>query len=329
MAKILVTGGSGFIGTHLIRYLKESGHYVINADIHVPPWPIVRADEFRWADLREMDDALRVTTGVDWAFCLAADMGGMGFIGDPEQQAKILYNNTMINFNTLEAARANDVKRTFFSSSVCVYPTDRLAVEHPEPLKEEDAYPANPQMSYGQEKLYAEHLYQCYRQAYGIQTHIARFHNVYGPFGTWRGGREKAPAAFCRKIAVAKLTDNPEVEIWGDGRATRAFMWVGDCVEAIAQLIETGYGEPITLGPDRAISINELVDIIAGIAGVDVRKVYVNKGYQGVRGRAFDHARCNDVLGWVPDTPLEVGLEPTYQWIELQVKEALERGETV
>jgi nucleoside-diphosphate-sugar epimerase len=182
---------------------------------------------------------------------------------------------------------------------------------------------------YGWEKLQAEHLYRCYRQAYGIETHIARFDNVYGPNGTWCGGREKAPAAFCRKIVVAKLTGNPDVEIWGDGGATRPFLWVGDCVDAITQLIETGYGEPISLGPNWAVSVNELVDIIAGIAGVEIRKVYVNQGYQGVRGRAFDHTRCQDVLGWVPDTPLEVGLESTYAWVEEQVRAALERGETL
>jgi len=326
--KVLVTGGSGFIGTHLIRYLKASGYYVINADVRDPPWSLVLADEFRWCDLREMDDALRATRDVDWVFCLAADMGGMGFVADPEQQANILWNNTMIHFNTLEAARVNGVERTFLASSVCVYPTSKLAVEYPEPLREEDVYPANPEIMYGWEKLQAEHLHRAYR-GYGIQTHIARFQNVYGPNGTWRGGREKAPAAFCRKVAVTKLTGNPDVEIWGDGRPTRAFMWVGDCVEGITQLIETDYGEPITLGPDRAVSINELVDIIAEIAGVEIHKVYVDEGYQGVRGRAFDHGRCEDVLGWVPDTPPEIGLKPTYEWVEKQVKAALERGEVL
>jgi GDP-D-mannose 3',5'-epimerase len=335
--RVLVTGGSGFIGTHLIRHLKGQGFWVCSADIVAPHYVELEADDFYCVDLRDRDDAERAMGGIDWIFNLAADMGGMGFIGQPSLQAQILYNNTAINFSVLEAARVSGVKRYFQASSVCVYPTHLLATERPRPLREEDAYPANPGETYGWEKLQAEHLCTAYHDAYGMNTHVARFQNVYGPLGTWCGawnpekgdwdfGREKAPAAMCRKVAMAKFTGKP-VTIWGDGETTRAFMWVGDCARAVCQLMATDEHRPVTLGPDRAISINGLVSIIECIAGVKVERQYVNEGYQGVRGRAFDHARCREAIGWVPDTLLEIGLVPTYEWVEAQVKAALtERG---
>ena len=325
MARILVAGGSGFIGTHMIRYLKSLGHYVISVDIELPRWTLQEADVFIQSDLRRQDYAASVTKNIDWVFNFAADMGGMGFIGDPSLQASILYNNTMINFNLLESARKNGVERYFQASSVCIYPMERLDIEHPVPLVEADAYPASPQGTYGWEKLQAELLCQEYA-TYGIKTRIARFHNVYGPMGTWRGGREKAPAAMSRKITLFKLR-NEEVTIWGDGEATRSFMYVDDCVRAVYDLMLGDYGHPITLGPDRSISINELVDIIASIAGVKIEKVYVNEGYQGVRGRSFDHSLCEEVIGWVPSTLVEEGMVDTYSWVERQVKMAIEKGE--
>jgi GDP-D-mannose 3',5'-epimerase len=325
MARILVAGGSGFIGTHMIRFLRLKGHYVVSADIEHPRWTAQEADVFIQSDLRRQDYAASVTKNIDWVFNFAADMGGMGFIGDPSLQASILYNNTMINFNLLEGARKNSVQKYFQASSVCVYPMEKLNVEHPIPLKESDVYPASPQGTYGWEKLQAEHLCQEYT-VYGIQTHIARFHNVYGPLGTWRGGREKAPAAMSRKIALFKLK-GMEVTIWGDGEATRSFMYVDDCVRAVYDLMLSDYGGPITLGPDRSISINGLVDITATIADVDVKKIYVDEGHQGVRGRAFDHSLCRGVIGWVPSTLVEEGMVETYNWVERQVEKAIEKGE--
>jgi nucleoside-diphosphate-sugar epimerase len=335
--RVLVTGGSGFIGTHLIRTLKAQGHWVRSVDIVEPHYTELEADDFYFCDLRDPFFARLAMSEIDWVFNLAADMGGMGFIGQPSLQAAILHNNTMINFNVLEAAWASGVKRYFQASSVCVYPTHLLATERPAPLREDDAYPANPGETYGWEKLQAEHLCRAYWEAYGMDTHVARFHNVYGPLGTWCGewneekgdwdyGREKAPAAMCRKVAMFKLTGKP-VSIWGDGETTRAFMWVGDCARAVCHLLATDEHRPVTLGPDRSVSINDLVSIIEGIAGVTVERQYVQEGYQGVRGRAFDHTRCRETIGWVPDQPLEEGLVRTYLWVEAQVKAALtERG---
>jgi len=323
MARVLVAGGSGFIGTHMIRYLKSKGHYVVSADIERPHYTLLEADTFVQADLRDRKMAITLALDADWVFNFAADMGGMGFIGNPDLQAQILYNNTMIDFNLLEAARMAGVERYFQASSVCVYPTSKLAVEHPAPLKEEDAYPAEPQGAYGWEKLQAEHLCREYT-IYGIKTHVARFQNVYGPYTAWKGGREKAPAAMSRKIARARYTGS-EVDVWGDGKATRSFMYVDDCVRAVYDLMLTDYNAPVTLGPDRSISINELAAIIARVAGVEVKIVHVNEGYQGVRGRAFDHTRCREVIGWVPSTSIEAGMAATYPWIEEQVREELDR----
>lgn len=323
MARVLVAGGSGFIGTHMIRYLRKQGHYVISVDIEQPHYTSLEADDFVQADLRDQRMAITVALDVEWIFNFAADIGGMGFVGNPELQAQILYNNTMINFNLLEAARKTGVERYFQASSVCVYPTSRPAVEYPQLLKEEDVYPAEPQGTYGWEKLQAEHLCQEYT-IYGIKTHVARFHNVYGKYTVWKGGRERAPAALSRKVALAKYTGS-EVDIWGDGKATRAFMYVDDCIRGVYELMLTDYKRPVTLGPDRAISVNELADIIATVAGVEIQKVHVNEGYQGVRGRAFDHTRCREVLGWVPSVTIEMGMAVTYPWIESQVKRELDR----
>ena len=336
--RVVVTGGSGFIGTHLIHHLKEQGYWVRSVDIMNPHYAQLEADEFSQFDLRDLDGADGAVSGrIDWVFNLAADMGGMGFIGQPSLQAQILYNNTMINFNVLESARLAGVERYFQASSVCVYPTHLLSTERPAPLSEADAYPANPGETYGWEKLQAEHLCLAYHDAYGMQTRIARFQNCYGPLGAWCGewneakadwdyGREKAPAAMCRKVAFAKFTGRP-VTIWGDGKTTRSFMWVGDCVRGVVDLMESDEYRPVTLGPERAVSINELVSLIEPIAGVTVERQYVQEGYQGVRGRAFNHTRCEEAIGWVPSTPLEDGLVPTYRWIEANVEaELVERG---
>lgn len=325
MTKTLVTGAGGFIGHHLVNRLKQEGHWVLGVDLKRPQYEPSSADEFVEADLREWSNCLNVTAGVDEVYALAADMGGMGFISS--NHARILRNNALINLHTLEAARLNKVRRYLYSSSACVYPEYRQTDTNVVPLKEEDAYPAQPQDAYGWEKLIAERLCTHYRTEYGIQTRIVRFHNIFGPLGTWDGGREKAPAALCRKVALAKLTGNHVIEIWGDGQQTRSFCYIDDCVAGICRLMRSDYAEPLNLGQDRLVTINELADLVAAMAGITVTKVHVS-GPQGVRGRNSDNGRLREVLGWVPEVSLEEGLARTYAWIEKEVIRSLELRQT-
>jgi nucleoside-diphosphate-sugar epimerase len=250
-------------------------------------------------------------------------MGGMGFIS--QYHAQILHNNSLINLHTLEAARINGVKRYLYTSSACIYPAYRQKVADVIPLKEEDAFPADPEDAYGWEKLVTEQLCQYYTQQYGLETRIVRFHNIFGPLGTWEGGREKAPAAMCRKIAYAKLTGNPEIEIWGDGEQTRSFCYIDDCVIGIDKLMRSEYSHPLNLGQDRMVTINQLADIVALIANIEIQKKHI-PGPQGVRGRNSDNSRLREVLEWEPQISLEQGLTYTYQWIEAQVAEKLEKA---
>ena len=317
--RVLVTGAGGFIGGHLVQYLKGLGFWVRGVDIKESPWWNTGPDEFIELDLVDICQAHVAVQGIDWVFALAADMGGMGFITDPGSQSSILYNNTLINFNTLEAATENSVKRYLFTSSVCIYPTNKLSRIDIAPLREEDAYPALPQKTYGWEKLQAEHLCLAYGKEYPIETRIVRLQNTYGPKGAWRGGREKAPAALSRKIAMAKLSGDPTVEVWGDGKATRSFMYVDDCVRGLHSAILSDYPHAITLGPDRVIDINSLVSMLADIAGIEIDILHV-EGPQGVRGRNFCHKRAKNILDWEPVIPLEVGMKKTYDWVEQQVK---------
>ena len=314
---VLVTGAGGFIGHHLVKYLKARGYWVRGADLKYPEYEPSAADEFELLDLRRTEDCLRATRGVDEVYALAADMGGMGFISGHHSQ--ILYNNAQISMNTLESARVNGVSRYLYTSSACIYPEYLQGETAVIPLKEDDAYPAQPQDAYGWEKLITERLCTHYREDYGIETRIVRFHNIFGPLGTWDGGREKAPAALSRKIATAKLSGNPEVEIWGDGEQTRSFCYIDDCCEGIFRLMRSEYFEPLNLGQDRMVSINELADIIAGLADFPIVKKHV-EGPQGVRGRNSDNTRLRAVLGWEPAISLEDGLRLTYAWIEDQVK---------
>jgi nucleoside-diphosphate-sugar epimerase len=314
MKRVCVTGAGGFIGHHLVDYLKRRGHWVRGVDIKHPEFAASGADEFLLADLRR--GCQEATEGMEWVFGLAADMGGMGFIS--KNHAQIAYNNSMINLHTLESARQNQVERYLFTSSACVYPLYRQTKANVKPLKEEDAYPAEPQGAYGWEKLYFERVCQHYGQEQGIETRIVRFHNCYGPLGAWNDGREKAPAALCRKVAVAKLAGKSEIEIWGDGEQTRSFMYIDDCLRGIEALMESDYVEPLQLGSDQLVTINQLADMIASIAGIEIVKVHVS-GPQGVRGRNADLTRARRVLGWKPRTSLEDGLAQTYAWIEDQV----------
>ena len=315
--RVAVTGAGGFIGHHLVRYLKQRGYWVRGIDRRMPEFEPTAADEFLTLDLRTLDAAIAATAGVDEVYAMAAEMGGIGFI--EREQCVIMRDSTRISTSTLEAARENGVHRYLFSSSACVYPRYRQMSANVTPLREEDAMPADPEGGYGWEKLFAEQLCHQYHSAFGLETRIVRFHNVYGPLGAWTGGREKSPSAICRKIA--EVADGGEIEVWGDGEQTRSYCYVDDAVEGMHRLMRSGFADPVNIGQDRLVTVNQLVDIVAHAAGKSVRRRHVLDAPQGVRGRNSDNTRVRTVLGWEPTTPLEAGLARTYRWVEEQVRQ--------
>jgi len=322
--RVLITGAGGFIGHHLTKYLVQRGYWVRGVDIKEPEYEETAADEFKLLDLTEPANCRRATEGIDEVYGLAANMGGIGFIEN--NKAVIVRDNTLINLNSIEAARFNGVKRYLYTSSACIYPGYKQKETDISPLKEEDAYPADAEDGYGWEKLYMERVCRHYTEDFGLDTRVVRFHNIFGPLGTYDGGREKSPAAICRKIALA--ADGDDIEVWGDGEQTRSYCYIDDCVEGIYRLMRSDHREPINLGQDRMISINELVDMIAKIAGKRIGKRYDVTKPQGVRGRNSDNTRLREVLAWEPAVSLEEGLAVTYRWIAAQLEKQASHPQT-
>uniref|UniRef100_A0A061R0R6 GDP-D-mannose 3', 5'-epimerase n=1 Tax=Tetraselmis sp. GSL018 TaxID=582737 RepID=A0A061R0R6_9CHLO len=315
--KICITGSGGFIASHLAKRLKSEGHYIVGCDWkrneHMPEEMF--CDEFHLVDLRVFENCKKVSEGCDHVFNLAADMGGMGFI--QSNHSVIFYNNTMISFNMMEAARQNNIKRFFYASSACIYP-EHLQLDTTVEgggLIESSAWPARPQDAYGLEKLASEELCKHYGSDFGIEVRIARFHNIYGPYGTWKGGREKAPAAFCRKV----LTSKDEIEMWGDGKQTRSFTFIDDCIEGVLRITKSDFKEPLNLGSTEMVSMNDMMELIMGFDGKKMPIKHI-PGPEGVRGRNSDNKLIKEAIGWEPTVALKDGLHITYDWIKKQIE---------
>lgn len=313
----LVTGAGGFIGHHLVKFLQKKGYWTRGVDLKKPEFEKTAADEFILLDLREKKNTMKAVQNMQYVFNLAANMGGVGFI--ETVHAEIMHDNILIDANMIDAAYTAGTKRYFYSSSACIYPINKQTEANNNGLKEHDAYPANPDNEYGWEKILAERLCLNYYQDHHFETRIARFHNVFGPLGTWQGGREKSPAALCRKIALAK--NNDEIEVWGDGKQTRSYCFINDCLEGIYKLMLSDIHEPMNIGSNKDISINELIDTIANIAGKNIKKRYNKQKPQGVRGRNSDNTLINKYFQWEPSTPLTEGLVETYSWILSQIQQ--------
>jgi GDP-D-mannose 3',5'-epimerase len=312
----LVCGAGGFIGGHLVKRLKQDGFWVRGTDLKFHEYSETRADDFVIGDLRDQGFCRAIVDRrFDEVYQLAADMGGAGYIFTGEHDADVMHNSATINLNVLDACHKRGVKKIFYSSSACIYPAYNQEDPHNPKCSEDSAYPAAPDSEYGWEKLFSERLYMAYRRNYGMQTHIARYHNIFGPEGTWTGGREKAPAAVCRKVAMA--SNGEEIEVWGDGQQTRSFLYVDECIEGTVRLLRSNFAGPVNIGSEEMVTINQLVDLVADVAGKRVGKKHV-PGPQGVRGRNSDNRLVSEKLGWQPSRPLRAGLEPTYQWIAAQ-----------
>lgn len=315
----LVCGAGGFIGGHLVNRLKDEGYWVKGVDLKENEYGNDRADEFVVGDLRDYRLCKSLfDRKIDEVYQLAADMGGAGYIFTGEHDAAVMHNSATINLNMVEASRLNNVEKIFYSSSACMYPEyNQLDPDNPK-CSEESAYPAAPDSEYGWEKLFSERLYLAYNRNYGMEVRVARFHNIFGPQGTWQGGKEKAPAAVCRKVAEAE--DGGEIEIWGDGKQTRSFLLVSECVEAIRRLMNSDFTGPVNVGSEEMVTINHLVELVAQVAGKDIRIKNI-PGPTGVRGRNSDNKLIREKLNWEPSQPLIDGLTKTYTWIEQKVNE--------
>jgi GDP-D-mannose 3', 5'-epimerase len=317
--RILVCGAGGFIGGHLVKRLTDEGHWVRGVDVKNTEFSPSRANEFILGDLRQPDVVRSVVADIDEVYQLAADMGGAGYIFSGEHDAAVMHNSASINLNVLEIGREAGVRRYFYSSSACIYPAYNQTDPDNPNCSEESAYPAEPDSEYGWEKLFSERLYASYHRNYGIDVRVARFHNIFGPEGTWCGGREKAPAAICRKVAEAP--NRGEIEIWGDGRQTRSFLYIDECIEGIRRLMDSDFIGPVNIGSEEMVSINELAQMAMEIAGKDLRLRHID-GFLGVRGRNSDNRLIRQKLGWAPSSPLRKGLEITYRWVAEQVATA-------
>ncbi len=321
MKSALVLGAGGFIGSHLVKRLKREGFWVRGVDLKFPEFSETEADDFVVADLRDAGNARAVIDRrFDEVYQLAADMGGAGFIFTGENDADIMHNSATVNLNVADSCKNRNIKRVFYSSSACMYPAHNQEDPDKPVTREDSAYPANPDSEYGWEKLFSERLFLTYNRNYGMECRVARYHNIFGPEGTWDGGREKAPAALCRKIA--ETPDGGEIEIWGDGKQTRSFLFIDECVEGTIRLTRSNFTGPVNIGSEEMVSINQLADMIMKIAGKTVHLNHI-PGPTGVRGRNSHNELIKSELGWAPNESLHAGLSKTYPWIDAQVRRKL------